>query len=75
MPGAKLILIKSHRFKKGCNLFYKTLIYEKNYNNWPDAKESMEKLIARELKHGYDITASFCDLTVKNTLKYNNNLK
>ena len=65
------------RFKKGCNLFYKTLIYGKNHSNWEYAKKSIEILISRKVNQDYAISQDNWNQTVKSTfkIKNHNNLK
>ena len=62
-----------YRFKKGCNLFYKALIHEKNYSNWNNAKSSLEHMISSTLSTEYYINDRDWSSSIENTLKIRNN--
>ena len=66
-----------YNYKNGWNIFYRTLIHDKNYNNWDNARISLEPMISKTIGSDYCINDGKWSECIENTLKIkdNKNLK
>ena len=49
------------------NIFYRTLIHDKNYSKWENAKISLDRMISNSIFSDYCINDGKCSECIENT--------